>query len=74
MEDQAVPIIVGKKIRALRKAAGISQDALALGMDMARSFCGPLEEGEQNMSITTLVRIAKGLKVNACELLKDIGF
>ncbi|AYF88168.1 XRE family transcriptional regulator [Pseudomonas sp. DY-1] len=55
---------LGERIRAQRKACGISQDALALACSIDRSYMGRIERGEVNITVEKLYRIASEL---ACE-------
>lgn len=55
---------LGERIRAQRKACGISQDALALACGIDRSYMGRIERGEVNITIEKLYRIADEL---ACD-------
>jgi transcriptional regulator with XRE-family HTH domain len=72
MRKQALLIILGKKIRALRKSAGFSQENFALHIEMGRSFYGRIERGEQNISILNLIKIAAALNVEMEELLPSL--
>ncbi len=54
----------GKKIKALRLEAGISQETLANLADLDRTYIPSIEKGERNISITVLEKLAKALKVS----------
>lgn len=54
----------GKRIRALRKERGISQERLALMSGLDRSYVGGVERGERNVSILNIWRLAEALKMN----------
>lgn len=60
---------IGKKIREARKAKGFSQEDFAAEANLARSYLGRLERGEQNISIQNLIQIALTLKIELYELL-----
>jgi transcriptional regulator with XRE-family HTH domain len=60
------------RIRELRLAKGISQEALADEAGVHRTYMGSVERGERNISLENIVRIAKGLRVRPHELLKNI--
>ena len=51
----------GKRVRLARRAAEMTQAALATASDCDRTFIGGVERGERNVSLTTLVRIAQAL-------------
>jgi transcriptional regulator with XRE-family HTH domain len=63
---------VGKKVRELRTAMGISQEDLAETADLHRTYVGALERGETNISLVNLVRIARALKVKPSVLIEEI--
>jgi ribosome-binding protein aMBF1 (putative translation factor) len=58
----------GDRLRELRKAKGLSQEALALACDLDRSYIGSVERGERNISVVNIYKIAAALGVNAREL------
>lgn len=64
-------VAVGARIRALRVAAGYAQEEFAGVIDMDRSHYGHVERGSFNLSVLTLLRIAKGLKIKPADLLPD---
>ncbi len=61
---------LGKAIRAVRKQKGYTQESFALHADIDRSYYGAIERGEFNITVDTILTIAKGLKVPAAELFK----
>jgi len=66
---------VGEKIRSLRIERGLAQEAMAHVIKMDRSYYGPVERGEKNLSILKIKAIADELGVSAAELLdiEDAG-
>lgn len=66
-------LLLGKRIRSLRRAAGISQDRLALACGLDRGYMGRIERGEMNISVVTLYKIADGLGCTASELLLGLA-
>ncbi|MEA3000894.1 MAG: hypothetical protein QOK17_2727 [Sphingomonadales bacterium] len=58
----------GARMRALRKARGLSQEALAFASGLDRSYLGAIERGEKNVSLINIRRIAEALGVGAGEL------
>jgi transcriptional regulator with XRE-family HTH domain len=58
----------GERVRELRKRRGLSQEALALGCGLDRTYIGGVERGERNISLLNIYKIAGGLKVEAKEL------
>ncbi|MCG7602059.1 helix-turn-helix domain-containing protein [Halomonas sp. McH1-25] len=60
---------LGARIRAQRKACGLSQDALALACSIDRSYMGRIERGEVNITVEKLYRIAGVLACDPASLL-----
>ena len=54
---------VGKTIRHLREIKHLSQEELSFLSDLHRTHIGAIERAEKNMTLATLVKIAKGLGV-----------
>ncbi|HYM53718.1 MAG TPA: helix-turn-helix transcriptional regulator [Solirubrobacteraceae bacterium] len=61
---------LGKAIRAVRKKKGYTQESFALKADIDRSYYGANERGEFNVTVDTIMAIARGLNVPAAELFK----
>ena len=63
------PILIkfGKRVRELRKSQGLSQQKLALKTGLHYTYIGAVERGERNLSLQSMEKIAKGLKVNITE-------
>jgi transcriptional regulator with XRE-family HTH domain len=64
---------VGLTIRHLREERGFTQEGFAHFAQIARTFYGRVERGEQNLELKTLFHLAEHLKVHPAELLKDIS-
>ena len=58
----------GQRVRELRKAKELSQEALALACGLDRTYIGGIERGERNVSLLNIERIAKALGVPVREL------
>lgn len=65
--------LFGQKVRELRLARGLSQEALADEAGVHRTFMGSVERGERNISLENIVKIAKALNCRASKLLDYIG-
>ncbi len=63
--------ILGNRIRQERQKRGITQEQLAEMVDISTNFMSLIENG-RNMSVETLVKIAKALGVTIDYLLNDI--
>lgn len=70
MEDGTRIIkVVAETVRRARKAAGLSQEDLALEADVDRTYISQVERGKRNVTIVVLARIAKALKTTPDRLL-----
>ena len=65
-------VAVGATIREQRKRAGLTQEKLAEKADLHPVYVGDVERGEENVSIDSLARIAKALKVALHDLFSGI--
>ena len=61
-------IHIGENIKRIRKQKGLSQEALAIRAGLPRPRISDLER-RQSVTTNTLAKIARGLGVNAFELL-----
>lgn len=58
-----VRLMVGKNVKRLRLAAGLTQAALAERMGVDRAYVSGLELGQRNPTIVTLWHITKALGI-----------
>ena len=72
MEKDQLLIVVGQRIRELRKARGFSQENFAAAAGLDRAYYGGVERGERNLSARNVVRIAATLGVEVGELFPRI--
>jgi transcriptional regulator with XRE-family HTH domain len=63
--------IVGRNIRRLRRARGVSQEDLAAEIGVHRTYMGGVERGERNLTLRSLERLAARLGVSPLSLLED---
>jgi XRE family transcriptional regulator, regulator of sulfur utilization len=63
---------LGENIRTARRQAGLSQEKLAEKADLNSAYLSDVERGEENVSVDTLIRIAKALGTTAHELTRGI--
>ncbi|HXV68973.1 MAG TPA: helix-turn-helix transcriptional regulator [Nitrospira sp.] len=61
----------GKQLQRLRTGRGLTQEELAVNAGLARVYLNKLESGQHDPSLSTLVRLAKVLKVSVTELLGE---
>lgn len=69
MADEDAKVLFGRRVRQLRQAKGISQEAFAHVIGIDRSYYGSIERGERNVSLDNICLIADGLGVEPSELL-----
>lgn len=63
---------LGAKIQKLRIEKGLSQEELAFDADLHRTYISHVERGSRNITVLGLCKIAKGLKMEPCEILKGL--
>ena len=63
-----IKLLLGKRIRELRRARGYTQERLAEKTGLSVAFIGLTERGQECPSIKTADRIAKALDVTLSEL------
>ena len=61
----------GQRLAALRRDAGVSQEALADRCGFARSYMSRIERGKANPSLDAIETLADGLKVSVREFFED---
>lgn len=71
--DQGFYKAVGARVRELRAAAGMTQDALAAATSMNPDFVWRVEAGRQNLSLKTIGRLALALNVPLTALFDGIS-
>jgi transcriptional regulator with XRE-family HTH domain len=62
----------GRTVRALRTAAGYSQEGFADAIKVTRTYMGKLERGLGNPTLEMIGRIARGLKISLAKLFAEI--
>lgn len=66
--------VLGERVRAARKAKGLSQEDLALESDTAPSYIGGVERGQRNPSFKKLCAIAKIVGRDVGSLCRGLPF
>jgi transcriptional regulator with XRE-family HTH domain len=69
MTGEDAKVLFGRRVRQLRKAKGVSQEAFAHAIQIDRSYFGSIERGERNVSLENICLIAEGLGVPPAHLL-----
>jgi transcriptional regulator with XRE-family HTH domain len=63
--------VVGWNLRTLRNERGFTQEKLAAISGVDQGYIGTLERGRVNVSVDTLDKIAKALKVKTAEFFRS---
>lgn len=60
----------GERVRALRKKAGMTQEALAHASGLHWTYVSQIERGTRNLSLKNILRLAEGLGVEPAQLVQ----
>ena len=63
----------GANVRSRREAQNLSQEQLAERADLDRTYISGVERGVRNLSLNSVIRIAKALKTSASELCEGVS-
>lgn len=63
-------ILLGKRIRHLRKTRAMTQEELAVASDIGVKYLSRIERGDTNVTVRLLNRIALALEVETADLLR----
>lgn len=69
-EQQADLKQFGRRLAALRKERGWSQERLALESGLARSYLGGVERGQRNIALLNILRLARIIECDPGELFR----
>ncbi len=64
---------LGERIRKLRAQKGWSQEEFADIAGLHRTYIGAVERGEKNLTISTLLTLAKTLNTTVTQLFRGIA-
>jgi transcriptional regulator with XRE-family HTH domain len=70
MKKDNAAVLLGRRIRSLRKSKDLTQEELGAKCDVHYKFIGAVERGEENPSLKTLEKIAEGLGVELFDLFR----
>ena len=62
----------GNRVRILRKAKGLSQEAFADECELDRTYISGVERGRRNVSLRNIASIAKGLEIRIEKLMQGL--
>jgi transcriptional regulator with XRE-family HTH domain len=71
-EPKLASAAFGRRLKELRRNAGVSQDDLARAADVHPTMVGRLERGSREPRLTTVLRLAAGLGVEPGELVNGL--
>jgi len=63
---------LGRTIRRYREQAGLTQERIAEKADLTAKYVGEVERGLVNISVDSLFRVARALKVRVNDLTHEI--
>jgi transcriptional regulator with XRE-family HTH domain len=66
--DNDIALRFGQRIRELRNARNLSQEALAAECGLDRTYISGIERGKRNVSLRNIEVIARALRVSISEL------
>lgn len=64
--------IIGQRIKKLREEKGITQEAMALQLDVTQSNYGRLEKDDRRLNVVKLLKIVRILDVNINYLFNEV--
>ena len=62
----------GERVRARRHELGESQEQLADACGLHWTFVGQVERGRRNVSLHNILKLASGLNIDPCELVRGL--
>jgi transcriptional regulator with XRE-family HTH domain len=66
-------IAFGRVLRRLREAAGLTQEQLGFEADLRRTYVSILELGQQQPSLTTILKVSQALNCSPGSLLDMVS-
>ncbi|HEX5417572.1 MAG TPA: helix-turn-helix transcriptional regulator [Chloroflexota bacterium] len=64
-------VALGRRLLALREAAGLTQEGLAHAAGLHWTYVGQVERGERNVTYKNILKLARGLGVEPARLVQD---
>jgi len=64
---------VGAEVRRRRLAIGLSQEELAARAGLHRTYVGSVERGERNLTLSSILKIARALDAPPAALLQNLA-
>lgn len=73
MDELAIIRAVAANVRQARKAAGLSQEELALEAEVDRTYVSQVERAKRNITVVVLSRLARALRTTPAALVSSAG-
>ncbi len=64
-------VAFGRALRRLRQERGLTQEQLGFEADLRRTFVSVLELGQQQPTLTTIIKLARVFNLQLSELLRE---
>jgi len=64
--------VLGRAVRKRRRQLGLSQERLGEVADLHRTYIADVERGARNLSLLSIVKIARALGVSPSQLLRGV--
>lgn len=71
---ESARVMFGKNLRKARRLKDISQEALALGVDLSRTYVSEVERAARNVSIDNMEQLALAIGIPLSDLLNPEMF
>ena len=65
-------VALGRNVRSIREKKKLTQEALGERSDLHTTYISDIERGVRNPSVLIILKLAKGLGVEAAELFKGV--
>jgi transcriptional regulator with XRE-family HTH domain len=66
-------LTLGENIRKIRQYRNYSQEVLAEVCDLHRTYISDVERGSRNVTVGSLLKLARGLSTTVSELTRNVG-
>jgi len=71
-EERDILLRFGERVRHLRTALNLSQEAFAALCDLDRTYIGGIERGERNLSVRNIEVIANAMGITISKLTEGL--
>ncbi len=70
--EEEILATIGKNLRSRRSKLGLTQQMLADRCKIPRTYIADVESGRRNLSVKTLGRIARGIRLRMTQLIRGL--